>query len=153
MNRHASVLALAATWMLATGCVVSIGGHEKSRPREEAPKPSPVVIVPGNTEDSATLAEIDAIAGLSFDNAKRDGFQAVAVRAGISPGVQVHLVNTALRALSFDNNKVDVLQHLIQNPSFSPSAKEAIFRQLDHLSFDSNKTAVMHAIQERTKTP
>lgn len=153
MKHLAYLLSLSASCLLAAGCVVSIGSHEKPRHRDEVPKPSTVVIVPGNTEDSATLAEIDAIAKLSFDHGKRDGFKAVASRAGISPGVQVHLVNTALRSLSFDAGKVEVLASLIQNPSFSPSAKEAIFQQLEHLSFDNSKTSVMNAIQERAKTP
>ena len=136
-----------------SGCVVAIGSRDSSPPRREVPKPSPVVIVPGNPEDSAALAEIDAIAGLSFDNGKRDAFLAVANRPGTSPGVQVHLVNTAVRALSFDNAKVDVLLALIANPSFSPAAKEAILRQLDHLSFDNNKTTVLNAIQNRAHNP
>lgn len=146
-------LSLASAWIVVSGCVVSIGGNDKPHPRNEIPKPSPVVVVPSNTEDTATLAEIDAIAKLSFDNGKKDGFVAVASRPGISHGVQVHLVNTSLRSLSFDGSKVDVLLPLIQNPSFSPAAKEAIFRQLDLLSFDASKTRIMNAIQERSKTP
>ncbi len=153
MKPIATLVSLATASILASGCIVSIGGHEKARPREEAPKPSPVVIVPGNPEDSASIAEIDAIARLSFDDGKRDGYKAVASRAGISPGVQVHLVNTTLRTLSFDTAKTEVLSALIQNPGFSDSAREAIFRQLDHLSFDKSKTAIINAIQERSRTP
>lgn len=155
LPRHWSPLLLATTLAtVATGCVVSIGGHESTPPRRtEVPKPSPVVVVPGNLEDSATLAEIDAVAKLNFENARLDGFRAVAHRAGISPGVQVHLVNTALRALDFDTGKVEILQALIRNPSFGTPAKEAIFRQLDCLSFDNSKTTVLHAIQERPTTP
>jgi len=153
MKRTVLRLALIPIVVHLTGCVVAIGSREASSPRREVAKPSPVVIVPGNPEDSAALAEIDAIAGLSFDNGKRDGFHAVAIRPGTSPGVQVHLVNTAVRSLSFDNAKVDVLLALIANPSFSPAAKEAILRQLDHLSFDNNKTAVLHAIQNQARNP
>lgn len=153
MKHLPTTLSLAMSWILATGCVVSIGGNDKSHRRDEVPKPSPVVIVPGNPADSATLAEIDAISKLSFDNGKRDGFRTVASRAGISPGVQVHLVNTTLRSLSFDAGKTEVLVELTKNPSFSDAAKEAIFRQIDHLSFDASKTTVMNAIQERSKTP
>jgi len=153
MNSVATSLLLSAFCILATGCVVSIGGNDKPRQHDEVPKPSPVVIVPGNTLDSATLAEIDAITKLSLDSGKRDGFRAVASRAGISPAVQVHLINTTLRSLSFEAGKVEVLVHLIQNPSFSDAAKEAIFRQIDHLAFDGSKTTVMNAIQERAKTP
>jgi hypothetical protein len=153
MKNLTTPLLLTASWILASGCVVSIGGNEKTHQRQEVPKPSPVVVVAANTEDSATLAEIDAITKLAFDNGKRDGFMAVASRGGISPGVQVHLVNTALRSLSFDAAKVEVLVQLTQNPTFSPAAKEAILRQIDLLAFESSKTTVLNAIQERAKTP
>ncbi|MGE3313153.1 MAG: hypothetical protein AB7O66_24575 [Limisphaerales bacterium] len=152
MNRIVALLATAIASTLATGCVVSIGAHEKPQKPKESTRPSPVVVIPGDPADTATLAEIDAIARLAFDDGKRDGFKAVATRPGTSPGVQVHLVNTLLRSLSFDNTKVEVLLALIENPGFSEAAKESIFRQLDHLSFDSGRTKIISAIQERTGT-
>jgi len=156
MNTLRNWIALLVVATAASGCVVSIGGHDREEHpprRSETPKPSPVIVVPGNTEDSATIAEIDAISKLNFDQPRQDGFRAVATRSGLSPGVQVHLVNTTVRSLNFDAAKVEVLVALVQNPSFSVSAKEAIFKQLDHLSFDASKSTVMSAIQERSKTP
>lgn len=141
-------LALAAS--LPAGCVVSIGG-EGSRGRQEVPKPAPapVVVVPANTEDAATLAEIDATAKLSFDAGKVTALKNVASRAGLPVSCQVHLVNTALGCLSFDSGKVEVLKALIENPSFSPAAREAIFRQLDRLAFDASRSSILEAVQRR----
>lgn len=141
---------IAAVSLLAiSGCSISLGGGE-SRPRQEVPKPPPpVVVLPGSSEDSATLAEIDAAAGLSFEGNRSETLKKVATRPAISPAVQVHLANTALRQLSFDGNKVEVLLALVANPSFSPAAKEAILRQLNLLSFDGSRTQVLSAIQAR----
>jgi hypothetical protein len=142
-------LALMAAWW--TGCVVSIGGGEGTKTRHEVPKPPPpVVVMPANTEDAATLAEIDAAAKLSFDSGKVSVLKNVAARPSLSPSAQVHLVNSTLRNLSFDAGKVEVLKVLIENPGFSPAAKEAIFRQTERLSFDSSRSAVIESIQQRT---
>ncbi len=144
---------------LTPGCVVSIGGQNRTPPppppRQEPPKPNPVVVVPSLPEDTATLAEIDAIAGLSFENTKTQGFLPVASRPGLSPAAQVHLVNTSLRSLSFEHSKVTVLLAVIANPSFNPATKEAILRQLDMLAFENSKATVLNAIQQGhpTTTP
>ena len=144
-------LVVGAVSVLLAGCVVSIGGGEGTRPRNEVPKPPPpVVVVPANTEDAATLAEIDAAAKLSFDSGKVVALKNVAARPSLSPAAQIHLVNTTLGSLSFDAGKVEVLKVLIGTPGFSPAAKEAIFRQTERLSFDSSRGAVIEAIQHRT---
>ncbi|MBL9138633.1 MAG: hypothetical protein JNK85_22380 [Verrucomicrobiales bacterium] len=143
-------LVAALPLVASTGCSISLGGAGESRARQEVPKPPPpVVVLSNNSEDSATLAEIDAAAGLSFEGNRAEALKKVASRPAISPAVQTHLVNTSLRQLSFDGNKVEVLLSLIANPSFSPSAKEAILRQLNLLSFDGNRTQVLGAIQAR----
>lgn len=155
LRPQAVLAALATIALLATGCVFSISGSEEDRDHHRAtksgppPEPAPVVVMPTNTEDSATLAEIDAAAKLSFDEGKGAALGNVASRPGISPAIQVHLINTTLRRLSFDDGKIAVLRGLILNPSFSPAAKEAIFRQLELLRFDDSRTAVMKLIQSR----
>jgi hypothetical protein len=132
-----------------TGCSISLGGGSDSRPRQEVPKPPPVIVLPGNSEDSATLAEIDAAASLNFDGNRTASLKNVAARPSITPTAQVHLVNTALRQLSFEGSKVEVLMTLISNPAFSAAAKEAILRQLSLLAFEGSRTQVLGAIQAR----
>lgn len=135
--------------LLLTGCVVSIGGEGKST-RHEVPKPPPpIVVVPANTDDAATIAEIDAIGKLNFDAGKVTALKNIAVRRPLAAPVQIHLVNTTLSCLSFDAGKVEVLKVLIENPEFSPGAKEAILRQMERLAFDGSRSAVLEAIQKR----
>ncbi|MCC7377029.1 MAG: hypothetical protein IT581_20380 [Verrucomicrobiales bacterium] len=143
------VLLAFATIASFTGCSISLGGGSDSRPRQEVPKSPPVVVLPGNSEDSATLAEIDAAGNLGFDGNRTGALKNVAARSGITPAAQVHLVNVALRQLSFDGNKVEVLLTLINNPAFCAAAKEAILRQLSLLSFEGSRTQVLGAIQAR----
>ena len=149
--RRVAELALVAVF--ATACVVSIGGggDSGSKPRHEPPKPapSPVVMVPGNTEDAAVLAEIDAAAKLGFDSNRTPALKNLAARPSLTPPTQVHLVNTTLRALEFDSGKVEVLKTLIDNPGFSTPAREAILRQIELLSFEASRSSVLAAIQSR----
>lgn len=137
---------------LGTGCVFSISGSEERPTRHEVPKhePSPVVVMPANTEDAATLAEIDAAGSLSFDNGRVPALKNIAVRPNLSAPIQVHLVNVTLNRLSFDVGKEEVLLALIQNPSFSPAGKETVLRRLNSLQFDAGRTRILNAIQERS---
>jgi hypothetical protein len=138
---------LLATIVAVSGCVVSIGGAGTKTQREVVTKE--VVVVPQGTEDSATIAEIDAAGQLSFDPSRTDALKRVASRANISSAVQVHLVNTALKRITFEPNKVEVLQALIANPAFSVAAKECILKQLNQLTFEPNKAAILEAIQKK----
>lgn len=152
MKSFAAGLVLLLGLAGVTGCVVSVGSEsgESVAGRHEVPKPPPVVVLPGNSEDSAVMAEIDAAGKLSFDNGKGTALRNVAVRPSLTPAAQVHLVGTTLRVMSFDAGKVSVLLALIENPAFSPAAKESIFRQLERLSFDASRSQVMDAIQRKT---
>ena len=141
-------LTLLAMLGMVSGCVVSIGGPTTKTQREVVTKE--VVVVPAGTEDSATLAEIDAASQLTFDPSRAEALKKVAARANISSAVQVHLVNTALKRITFEPGKVEVLQALIANPAFSVAAKECILKQLNQLSFEPNKTALLDAIQRRS---
>ena len=71
------------------------------------------------TSDAATIAEIDAAAHLDFDAAKQQSLTQLAQRPGLTPPVQVHLVNIAYKSLTFDAAKVELLRALIANPAFS----------------------------------
>lgn len=140
----------------STGCVVSIGKPEVPAHRDEVRKPEPalpppVVVMPANTEDAATLAEIDAAGSLTFDAGRSEALRRVAARGSLTPPTQVHLVNVALNRMTFDAGKEEVLMVLIRNPAFCPAAKEAIFRQLQRFSFDASKTRIMGEIQARSE--
>ncbi len=99
--------------------------------------------------EAATLAEIDAAARLSFENAKLEALQNIAVRPNLSPVVQVHLVNVGYRALAFENNKVALLRKLISSPDFSDPARQAIVTQLSNLSHDSNRQMILRELNSR----
>lgn len=135
--------------VLLSGCVVSIGGGTRSR--DEVPKPPPPpVVVPSNTDDAAVMAEIDAATKLSFEAGKLSALKNVASRSGITPPVQVHLVNVGLRTFGFEASKVDLLMTLIANPALAPVARESILRQIDRLDFEASRNQVIQAIQQRS---
>jgi hypothetical protein len=141
------VTALLLSGVLLSGCVVSVGGGSHSR--HERPKGSAPVVVVGNTEDAALMAEIDAAGKLSFDSGRVAALQNIASRPALDSAAQVHLVNAAFERLEFEASKLQVLMTLIQNPALSPAGKEAIFRQIDRLEFDGSKRQVIDAIQQR----
>lgn len=147
MKRNLLIAPLLAGSTLLTGClVVDIG--RKSPPPPVAPAPQ-VVIVPATPADSATFAEIDAAARLSFDTAKVDSLSKIAARQNLSPAAQVHLVDAVFHNLSFENSKVSLLQLLVQNPAFCNAAKHSIVARLQQFSFDSNKSVLLAAIDQR----
>lgn len=154
--RRLAVVGLGLWAATLGGCVVKVGGNvDDEKPwRDEVRKsPPPVVVMPANTEDAATLAEIDAAAKMSFDSGRVPALKNVAARPSLSPAAQVHLINTSLRSLSFDAGRIDVLLALIENPGFSAAGKEAIFRQIERLDFDASRQRVMSAIQEKSARP
>ena len=97
----------------------------------------------------ATIAEIDAVGKLSFDSDRKNGYERIAERQGLSPVAQVHLVEAALGKLSFDNAKEEVLLTLIENPDFCSAAEREILESIDRLAFESSKKEVLKAISER----
>ena len=140
-----SLLALASTFLV--GCVgISIG----NRNANDAPRPA-VVIVASEPGDQATLAEINAAAGLSFENSRTDALRTIAQRPSLTPACQVQLANQAFKKLDMDSDKVAVLVTLISNPAFSPPAKQTIMAQLSRLSFDINRQTILKAVDDREK--
>jgi hypothetical protein len=140
----AGVVGLLAVAALS-GCVgISIGNREsKSAPSQG------MVIVASEPGDQATLAEIDAAAGLTMDQARREALEAIARRPALSTASQVHLANVAYKRLDFDQSKLAVLQALIQNRSFCPSAKQTIVAQLSKFSQDRDRQAILAAVNQR----
>lgn len=131
--------------LVSSGCSITVGtggggGHGGGRPVE---RPA----------DTATLAEIDAAAGLSFDNGKEKAFTGIASRPYLSAAAQVYLVEKAMRSLSFDDSKRNVLLALVNNPYFLAEGKQAVLENLNALSFDSGKQKVLEAINRRGHVP
>ena len=78
--------------------------------------------------NSATIAEIDAAAGLTFDDGKRKAFVGIASRPYVSGQAQVYLVKKAMRSLTFDDSKEAVLLALVHNPYFRGRGETGGFR-------------------------
>ena len=138
MNKSLLVVGLLVSAICLGGCIVIVD--------EETSGPSgPKVYLP----DDGTIAEIDAVGKLSFDSDRKQGYERIAAREGISAETQVHLVEAALGKLSFDNAKEDVLLTLIENPDFCSAAERKILEKLDRLAFASNKKKILKAISDR----
>ncbi len=139
-----SALLLASVWL--AGCI-SISTHPRAR--DPVVVKERVVVVPESQEDSATVAEIDAASKLHFDSTRVGALSVIAERPDLSPAAQVHLVDAAFRCLDFENSKIGILQTLIDNRAFCRAAKESILTQLDKLSFENNRKAILDAINRR----
>ena len=138
MNRSLLVIGLFLSAVCLAGCVVIV--NEKSRGPDE-----PEVYIP----DDETIVEINAVGKLPFDSDRKQGYERIASREGLSPEAQVHLVDAALGKLSFDNAKEEVLLKLIENPDFSREAERTILEKLDKLAFTSSKNKILKAISDR----
>lgn len=144
--RFALSLMLAA--VVSSGCIgVSIGNKNTKDTRT----PPAVVVVASEPGDQATLAEINAAAGLNFENARTDALRTIAQRPNLSPPCQVQLANQTLKRLDFDHDKVAVLVTLVHNPAFSAPAKQTIMAQLSKLSFDKDRQTILQAVNDREK--
>jgi hypothetical protein len=135
MNRSLLVVGLLVSAICLGGCIVIVD-EETRRPRPYRP-------------DDETIAEIDAVGKLSFDSDRKQGYERIAAREGISAEAQVHLVEAALGKLSFDNAKEDVLLTLIENPDFCSATERTILEKLDKLAFSSSKKGILKAISDR----
>jgi len=135
MNRRLLVFGLFVSAICIGGCVFIVD-EETRGPRPHRP-------------DDETIAEIDAVGKLSFDSDRKQGYERIAERQGLSPEAQVHLVEAVLGKLSFDNAKEDVLLMLIENPDFSSDAERTILDKLDKLAFASSKKRILKAISDR----
>jgi len=138
MNKSLLVIGLFLSAVCVVGCVVIV--NEKSRGPDE-----PEVYIP----DDETIVEIDAVGKLPFDSDRKQGYERIASREGLSAEAQVHLVDAALGKLSFDNAKEEVLLKLIENPDFSREAERTILEKLDKLAFSSSKKKILKAISDR----
>jgi len=138
MNKSLLVVGLFILAMFLNGCFVIV--------EEETRGPGgPVVYSP----DDETIAEIDAVGKLPFDNDREHAYKRIAARPGLSPEAQVHLIEAALGRLAFDNAREEVLLTIIDNPDFSSAAERLILEKLDRLTFSSSKKRILKAISDR----
>ena len=133
MKNSLIVVELVASVLCVGGCVIFVG--EETRGHR------------GGSD--ATIAEIDAVGKLSFDSERKDGYERIAERQGLSPGAQVHLVEAVLGKLSFDNAKEQVLLTLIENPGLCTAAEREILERIDRLAFESSKKKILKAMSDR----
>lgn len=133
MKNGLLVVGLVSLALCVGGCTVIVGGETRGH----------------RGGSDATIVEIDAVGKLSFDSERKEGYERIARRQGLSPGAQVHLVEAALGKLSFDNAKEELLLTLIENPSFCGAAERKILESIDRLAFESAKKKVLKAISDR----
>ncbi len=86
---------------------------------------------------------------LSFESDRKQGYERIAGREGLSAEAQIHLVESVCDKLSFDSAKEEVLLTLIANPSFCSEAEQAILDRLDRLAFEISRKKILEAISER----
>jgi hypothetical protein len=115
--------------------------------------PTDTWTTPDYDNTASVMAEIDAAAGLTFDDARVRALSAIASREHLSARSQVYLVKKSMKSLSFDDAKRDVLLSLINNPYFVHEGKMTILGNLDGLMFDSGKQQVLAAIDARGVVP
>lgn len=107
----------------------------------------------GTREDPSTIAEIDAAADLTFDNAKETVFKNIAARPMLSGRAQKYLIDKSMWSLTFDNAKEAVMLTLIKNPDFLAEGKQAILENLNKLTFDNAKERVLSELNRRGSVP
>lgn len=103
--------------------------------------------------DSATVSEINAAGKLDFEASRLSALTDIARRPMLTPAAQLKLVEVAYTRLSYPENKVALLRAIIANPSFVDTTRQAIVEKLQQLPFDSNREAVLAALNERVSAP
>ena len=133
MRKGLLVLAWVSIALWGQGCIVICADAEDWEPC------CPHVDGP----DGATIREIDAVSDLAFDKDRAATYEQIARREGLSEQAQIHLIEASLRHLSFENAKVEVLLALMENPSFTPTAKAVLLDRLDRLAFDQDRRRIL----------
>jgi len=138
MRQWLWVAGLAGLLVWLSGCIVIDTEKTESSWRSEAPEP-----------ENVTIQEIDAVGKLSMDDDRREGYERIAHRHGLSTGAQVHLVEAALGNLSRDDAKVDVLVTLVRNRCFRSETKAAILDRLDGLDREDCRKEILDAMSKK----
>ncbi len=121
-----------------TGCIVVDTERTESSWGSEAIEP-----------ENVTIQEIDAVGKLSMEDHRREGYERIAHRRGLSTAAQVHLVQAAFTNLSRDDGKVDVLTTLVRNRCFRAETKTAILDRLDDLDREDSRKEILDAMSKK----
>jgi hypothetical protein len=137
VNKNSLIVGFFVLAMFLSGCVVVVDERTEEPNGSETHLPD------------STIAEIDAVGNLPFDNDKEQAYKRIAARRGLSAEAQVHLVEAALDRLAFDNARESVLLTLIANPDFSSAAERTILEKLDKLAFPGSRNRILKSISDR----
>ena len=133
MKNSLIVVELVVSMLCVGGCTVFVGEEARAH----------------RAGSDATIAEIDAIGKLSFDSERKEGYERIAVREGLTARAQVRLIEAILDNLAHDSAKEQVLLTLIENPDFCGAAEREILERIDRLAFESGKKKILKAISDR----
>ncbi len=142
-NLSLAVMFVVLLSLLFAGCSITIGSGGGG--------PADRGIYRG--DDAATLAEIDAVSSLNFDDSKKKGYKNIASRPHLSAPAQIYLVQTSLATLNFEESKKDVIMALIKNPYFLGEGKKKILENLGAFHFNSTKEDILEALNRRGHVP
>lgn len=148
MNLHA-VCRLALLAIIALSVVGCEGGAVivVNRPPHGSGCPGDMEAI--YVDDEATIAEIGAARSLSFNSDRTIHLARIASRSNLGPSAQVYLVDSTFDLINFESEKINVLKILIDNPTFCSQAKSQILARLDDLSFNSNRSSILAALDRR----
>jgi hypothetical protein len=135
MNKWLLVVGLALMMVCANGCIV-INTEKVDASWSAEP-------------EDVTIREIDAVGKLSLDDNRREGYERIARRRGLSGGAQVHLVEAVFEHLALEDAKTGVLLTLVQNPCFRPEAKAALLDRLDGLALEDHKREILDEMSKK----
>lgn len=99
-------------------------------------------------KETAELAEIDAVANLKSDTAKVEGLTAIISRPDLSPEAQIHVIPAVMDVFSA-SDKENLLKALVNNPSFTYSAKSRLLSKLDKIGSEEVKIQVLKEVNKR----
>ena len=99
--------------------------------------------------ENVTIQEIDAVGKLSMEDHRREGYERISHRHGLSTGAQVHLVEAAFGNLSRDDAKVDVLTTLVRNRCFRSETKAAILDRLGSLDREGSRKEILDVMSKK----
>jgi hypothetical protein len=131
--------------LLFSGCII-VDAHK------ETPNSTTTTASAAASSAPQDLAskEIDVASRLSMEASRAEALKRIAQRQGLRPDSQARLVWAAYLHLSWDDVKVAVIRTLIDNPEFSPQAKEAVLDGLNrHVRFDPNKSVLLEAVGKK----
>jgi hypothetical protein len=103
----------------------------------------------GKARVDPVTKEIDAAARLNMDHDKSVELVKIARQAGLTPDVQVHLVDVTFDDMVYDDERMNVLTALIANREFSRAAKAKILDRIGEFTSMDAQKEVLFALDRR----